>query len=104
MKVLISPGYGAGWSVWNDPNIAFDRRLIEAFERGISKEDMEKLCVDCGYVDTYGEPPYMGGFKNLQVVEIPNGSIFKIREYDGSEYIEYFHEDEWYTAEGEYYI
>ena len=103
MKVLISPGFGAGWSTWNDPKMAFDRRLIEAFKRGISKEDMERLCVKCGYIDAYDGPPYMGGFDQLEVVDIPSGIFFQIVEYDGSEYIEYFDEDDWYLAEGEYY-
>lgn len=103
MKVLISPGYGAGWSTWNDPRMAFDKRLIEAFERGISEEDMQRLCVKCDYLDAYDGPPYMGGFKQLKVVDIPSGTLFQIKEYDGSEYIEYFDEDDWYLAEGEYY-
>lgn len=103
MKVLISPGYGAGWSTWNDSRMAFDKRLIEAFERGISKEDMERLCVKCGYIDIYDGPPYMGGFKQLEIVDIPSGTLFQIKEYDGSEYIEYFEEDDWYVAEGGYY-
>ena len=103
MKVLISKGFGAGWSSWNDPRMAFDERLIRAFECGITQEDMQELCVECGYVDIHGGPPYMGGFKQLEVVDVPDGAIFQIMEYDGSEYIEYFEEDDWYLAEGEYY-
>lgn len=104
MKVLISSGYGAGWSTWNDPMMAFDGRLIEAFERGISKEDMKALCVECGYVDSYGYAPYMGGFDQLKVIDIPSGMRFQITEYDGSEKIKFFDEDDWYYSYGEYYI
>ena len=103
MKVLVSRGYGAGWSTWNDSRMAFDERLIRAFECGITQEDMQELCVECGYVDVNGGPPYMGGFKQLEVVDIPSGELFQIVEYDGSEYIEYFEESDWYLAEGEYY-
>ena len=103
MKILISPGYGSGWSTWNDPRMAFDERLIRAFECGISQEDMEKLCMVCGYDDGLGGVPYLGGFSGLEVVEIPSGTVFQIREYDGSEYIECFNADDWYIAEGEYY-
>ena len=103
MKVLVSRGYGAGWSTWNDPRMAFDERLIRAFECGITQEDMQELCVECGYVDVNGGPPYMGGFKQLEVVDIPSGELFQIMEYDGSEYIEYFEDSDWYLAEGEYY-
>ena len=103
MKVLISPGYGAGWSTWNDPRMALDERLIRAFECGISWEDMETLCVECGYTDTYGNAPYMGGFEQLKVVEVPSGIWFQIREYDGSESIHVYDPDDYYYAEGEYY-
>lgn len=105
MKVLISPGYGAGWSTWNDPRMAFDERLIKAFECGISEEDMRDLCVECGYsIGMYCEvPPYMGGFKNLMVVEVPSGTMFRIREYDGYESVEMLDMDDWYVAEGEFY-
>ena len=103
MKVLVSRGYGSGWSTWNDPRMAFDERLIRAFECGITQEDMERLCVSCGYMDIYDGPPHMGGFKQLEVVDIPSGVLFQIVEYDGSEYIEYFDESDWYLAEGEYY-
>lgn len=102
MKVLISPGFGAGWSTWNHPLMAFDKDVIELFERGGSEDEIRRLCADKGYGgdDRY---IYMGGFDELQVVEVPSGNLFKIEEYDGSEYIEIFDADEWYPAEGEYY-
>ena len=80
MKVLISRGYGAGWSTWNDLRMAFDERLIRAFECGISEEDMKELCVAYGYTDIYGGPPYMGGFKQLEVVDISSGVLFQIMD------------------------
>ena len=94
MKVLISPGYGAGWSTWEGAGLATDVRLIDAFERGISALEMQELCADLGYGDVY-----MGGFKNLKVVEIPAGELFQIREYDGYESIEVFDESDWIRAE-----
>ena len=103
MKVLISPGYGSGWSTWNDPRMAFDRRLIEAFERGVSREDMRTLCVEYGYADAYGDAPYMGGFDQLKVIDVPSGMRFQITEYDGAERIKFFDEEDWYYSEGEYY-
>ena len=92
MKVLISPGYGAGWSTWNSPEMAVDERLIEAFENGISKEGMKRLCEELGYES------YMGGFEDLKITEVPSGSLFQIREYDGSEYIEIFNDLDWLRA------
>ena len=46
MKLLISPGYGAGWSTWNLPAMATDKDLIELFEKGCTCEEMEKLCIE----------------------------------------------------------
>ena len=39
MKVLISPGYGAGWSTWNYIDLAFDPDIIQAFEAGLKVVD-----------------------------------------------------------------
>ena len=93
MKVLISPGYGAGWSTWEGNELAFDKRIIDAFEKGITENEMEELCVKLGY-----KRPYMGGFDDLEVVEVPKGTIFRIHEYDGYESIETLNMDEWITA------
>ena len=99
MKVLISPGYGAGWSTWCRPELATDKRLIELFERGCTEKELLDACLEYDLTDAYGGPPYAGGFEDLEVVEIPNGSLFKIREYDGAEYIEIFDESKWIHAE-----
>ena len=93
MKVLISPGFGAGWSTWNDTQLAIDSRIIEAFEKGMSEEEMQDYCVSLGY-----ESPYMGGYENIEIQEVPSGALFQIREYDGHEYIEVFNPQEWITA------
>ena len=99
MKLLISPGYGAGWSTWNRPELATDKDLIELFEKGCTSEEMEKLCIEKNYVDEYGDPPYMGGFGQLEVVEAPKYVRFKIKEYDGFERIEILDLSDWIVAE-----
>ena len=38
VAVLISPGYGAGWSTWSSDYrdlLPFDRRFVEAAEAGV---------------------------------------------------------------------
>lgn len=97
MKVLISKGYGAGWSTWNIPEIATDPRVIEAFENGVSEEEMLQLCQKWNLVNEYGDL-YMGGYDDLEIVEIPAGTLFSIKEYDGNEYIEKFDESQWIRA------
>lgn len=97
MKVLISRDYGAGWSTWNIPALATDVRIIDAFERGVSEEEMHQLCIDLGLVDLYGDV-YMGGFDTLEIVNVPAGKYFQVREYDGAEWIEIFDESKWMLA------
>jgi len=99
MKLLISPGYGAGWSTWNLPAMATDKDLIELFEKGCTYEEMEKLCIEKHYTDAYDMPPYMGGFLQLEVVEVPKGVFYRINEYDGAESVEVFDPDKWFIAE-----
>lgn len=99
MKVLISKGYGTGWSTWNRKEMAFDPDLIELFEKGCSIDDMYKACIDKGYTDVYGAGPYMAGFKGLKVIDVPANRYFRIKEYDGNEYIEFFDMSEWTLSE-----
>lgn len=93
MGVLVSSGYGAGWSTWNDPDIAYDKRIVEAFINGTSQEEMEKLLTKCGYNDTY-----MGGFEDLKVEWVDKGYSCRINEYDGSESLEIFDSSDWVQA------
>lgn len=93
MKVLISPGFGAGFSTWNNSEMAVDKDLIALFEKGCTEEEMETLCLEKGY------DSYMGGFDQLEVIEVPQGCHFQIREYDGHESIQIFHANDWFYAE-----
>jgi hypothetical protein len=39
IAVLVSGGFGAGWSTWNQPELAYDKRVVEflVIEEGRSK-------------------------------------------------------------------
>ena len=78
--VLVSPGFGAGFSTWNEPEMAVDFDLVEAF----LKEDMERF----NYIleEKYNSP-YNGGVVDLEVQWVTEGTQFMIEEYDGSERI-----------------
>ena len=78
--VLVSPGFGAGFSTWNKPEMAVDFDLVEAF----LKEDMVRF----HYIieEKYGEA-YTGGVNDLEVQWITEGTQFMIEEYDGNESI-----------------
>jgi len=93
IAVLYSPGFGAGWYTWNQesPEIIFDPSIVKFVE----KEKWEELKV---YVELKYPSIYTGGLKDLKVVWIPEGTLFKINEYDGSESIELKENDNWILA------
>lgn len=83
LGVLISHDFGAGWSTWNDKELAYDKRIVEKWLEGVSSSDM------CDYVESLGYArPYMGGYENLELAFVARGTVFRIYEYDGSEFIE----------------
>lgn len=83
LGVLISVGFGAGWSTWNDEEIAYDKRIIEKWLEKVSSDEM------CDYIESLGyRRPYMGGYHDLRLRFVPRGTMFCIHEYDGAESIE----------------
>ena len=103
MKILISTGYGAGWSTWNDENkdvaryILTYQPIIEALERGEgvggNSTLVIQMCKEC--LEKFGyNSIYCGGVRNLCVKDVE--PPFKINEYDGFESVQYFGGEEWY--------
>ena len=83
--VLVSHGYGAGWSTWALENEAFltmDKTLVEMKLRKATESEVEAYLVD-----TLGKSTYMGGWHDIDVEYIKEGTAFTIEEYDGSESI-----------------
>lgn len=93
VAVLYSPGFGAGWYTWNQesPEIIFDPSIVKFVE----KEKWKELKV---YVELKYPSIYTGGLEDLRVAWIPEGTLFKINEYDGSESIELKENDNWILA------
>jgi hypothetical protein len=90
--VLVSPGFGAGFSTWNKPEMAVDFDLVEAFLSG----DMNRF--EHIVVEKYGENMYLGGMENLMVVWVDEGNKFRVDEYDGNERVEILEGADWFTA------
>ena len=83
LGVLVSGGFGAGWSTWNDKELAYDKRIIDKWLEGATSTEM------CNFVESLGySRPYMGGYRDIEIVFVPRGTVFRIHEYDGNEYIE----------------
>ncbi len=91
--VLISPGFGAGWSTWCSDHaeaLVFDSRLV----------DYVLLNGNAGlgdYALSLGYDSYMGGADDVEVIWVDAGTRFVIEEYDRSESIRTF-EDLSYIA------
>lgn len=99
--VLVSPGYGAGWSTWGCVELAYDKRVVEFW---LSHKDDEEFMAT---VDNFGfgsvsesvahkkameffnsigyGSPYMGGFYEIELAYVKKGVPWRITEYDGSE-------------------
>ena len=119
VAVLVSYGYGAGWSTWNPhKEIAYDRRVVEAFIVWdcTAPEDIDNRLEDedgtCWYdvlldylknaledMDIDPNTVYMGGASGLHLEWVPIGSLFQIHEYDGAESLVIFDESNWTRAE-----
>lgn len=105
VAVLISLGFGAGWSTWNGEELAYDARVVEFFLKHSNDTQWLHNCSTRGtkenkeandFFTSLGyEHPYMGGFGSLKLVWIPTGTLFRIQEYDGAESIEFFSKEDW---------
>jgi len=93
-KVLISPGFGAGWSTWNYgiPELLFDPVIVSMVEDGTSFETIEAYCI------AKYPSGYFGGIADLEVRLIKTGTEFIVHEYDGSESIQVKDEFKWVQA------
>jgi len=91
-SILISPGFGAGWSTWNtnyDPTqqayMLTHGRTIEAIRMGeeLTTKHWDAFEEDWKYHFGDEYVPYEGGFFDLVIREVDGPFI--VEEYDGSE-------------------
>lgn len=101
VAVLVSPGFGAGWSTWfrgNDRKgrewMVFSPEVVAWVEAGKPEGQIVAILKA-----RFGEHhPYAGGARDLEIEWVPQGEAFEIREYDGSETLELRGEVEWHIA------
>ena len=80
VAVIVSPGWGAGWSTWDDRKICFDPIIVKWIEGGKVGDPP---------LDHYGKSaPYSGGLRDAEIHWIDEGTSFRITEYDGYESLE----------------
>ena len=95
VAVLYSPGYGAGWSTWASEDIRKDVMFDPAIVELVEKEKWEELKA---FVALKYPTLYTGGLEDLQVEWVPEGTAFRIDDYDGNESIEFRDMTEWIIA------
>ena len=97
VAVLISRGFGAGWSTWNKsyPGMLYDAQVVDLLLNETNFDDVyikaQEICA-IKYPDAYIS------VEGLEVVWIDQGRKFVVQEYDGSEHIQFLDEVEWETA------
>lgn len=92
VAVLVSEGYGAGWSTWGKRESCLDQELALAFLDGSSKETI------CAIAKKNWPDQYDGGLLGCEVHFLDKGTRFRIDEYDGAEGLVVYSDDEYLTA------
>jgi hypothetical protein len=95
VAVVYSPGYGAGWYTWN--RVEYGEELI--FDPVLAAYvDENKMSEAHSYIAMRFPQAYTGGVEDLSIQWIPQGTAFRIHEYDGSESIEIKENLNWVIA------
>jgi hypothetical protein len=103
VAVLYSSGFGAGWSTWNSGRdwngqdlgqvLLYAPAIVEMVLTDTKQEDIRYYCEKL-----YGAIGYFGGAADLRVEWMKPGTQFMVREYDGSESIQYKEDTNWLVA------
>jgi hypothetical protein len=94
VAVLVSRGFGAGWSTWvsDYPECLFDPVLAQMLIDGADEMEIATVAQK-RYPDAY-----LGGLDGLDVEWLPVGTKFRVDEYDGAESIQVLGDIYWNEA------
>lgn len=92
VAVLISPGFGSGWSTWNAPEyremLLFDERFVQAALQGATVEEARQLVEK-----VFGLKPddyfCISGWETIKVRWVDVGMSFTVDSRDGYEVLEF---------------
>jgi len=82
VAVLVSPGFGAGWSTWSNDDIRESMCMNAEIVQAVLDGDKAKAAE---IAERLHPNVYTGGCDDLVVEWVPKGEAFEITEYDGSE-------------------
>lgn len=83
VAVLISSDFGAGWYSWNSQHegLLFHPKIVAMVEANRQSEiNPDFILKELGISNIY-----CGGANDLEIMWLPEGTAFKVYEYDGSE-------------------
>lgn len=83
VAVLLSKGFGSGWYTWNTscPQCLFSPEIVDMVENGRNADITKDLCFEL-----FGTEFYAGSnTEGLYIEWLPEGTAFRIDEYDGHE-------------------
>lgn len=90
--IIFSPGFGAGWSTWGDPNSCLDQELAKAIHENAPLEKLEEIA------NKNWPGQYTGGLHECEVTWVNENTQFRIAEYDGSESVHFNQDGYWLIA------
>ena len=93
VAVLISHGFGAGWSTWNQ-----DDKETLLFHKDLVQLVLDGKNAEAGQLAEKMTDAYVGGAEDLEIVWLPEGTQFWVHEYDGSESLRTMDRFDWVTA------
>ena len=110
--VLVSHGFGAGWSSWNMKELAYDKRVVEWYLDKV--EGHPAYCMKLGFFDSkeaqearalfasWGyKDVYFGGVRLDMLTWLPVNKYWRVIEYDGNETIEFQNIDDYIMFKGD---
>ncbi len=91
VAVIVSPGFGAGWSTWNHdyPDMDTAAELAQCILDGGNREAVAARLFP---------EAYLGGLHKAELEWLPVGTQYVIDEYDGSESIQTNGDTKWKVA------
>lgn len=106
IAVLLTRDFGAGWSTWSKPDLAYDSRVVQFYISHQARDEKWKKKASSMGTPQYNEMDhflksigykhiYLGGLRNLELCWVDVGRPWRIREYDGLETIEFSDDVEW---------
>jgi len=96
VAVLYSGDYGAAWyNSHQCKELVFYPKIVELVEQNRRNEITEELVADILGIDE-DDCPSISGRQDLTIEWVEVGTKFRIQQYDGTEWVVRYEEDDWF--------